>query len=95
MPVSPLAAPVAPVAPAAPQPRNPDAWRAAQAFEAQFLAEMLKHTGLSAPPGTMGGGMAEAQMASMMTEQRAHHMVQAGGIGLAQPVYQAIMRARP
>lgn len=66
---------------------------AAQKLEAGFLAEMLKSAGLGAARGAFGGGIGEEQFGSFLVEQQAREMVQAGGIGLAQSLFEA-MKAR-
>lgn len=60
---------------------------AAQKLEAAFLAEMLKGAGLDAMGGPFGGGEGEAQFASLMREEQARTMVEAGGIGLAEHLF--------
>ncbi len=64
--------------------------RAAQAFEAAFLAEMLKHSGLGKSPDGFGGGQGEEQFASMLHEAHAREIVAAGGIGLAEYIVTAL-----
>lgn len=66
---------------------------AAQRLEAGFLAEMLKSAGLGAPRGDFGGGAGEEHFSSFMVEAQAREMVEAGGIGLAQSLFEA-MKAR-
>ena len=66
---------------------------AAQKLEAGFLAEMLKSAGLGAVPEQFGGGAGEEHFASFMIEAQAREMVQAGGMGLAQSLFEA-MKAR-
>lgn len=66
---------------------------AAQKLEASFLAEMLKSAGMGAVPEQFGGGAGEEHFASFMVEAQAREMVQAGGIGLAQSLFEA-MKAR-
>ncbi len=76
--------------------RTPDDVRlmeAAQKLEAGFLAEMLKSAGLGAVPEQFGGGAGEEHFASFMIEAQAREMVQAGGIGLAESLFEA-MKAR-
>ncbi|SEW41178.1 Rod binding protein [Cognatiyoonia koreensis] len=63
---------------------------AAQKLEATFLAEMLKSAGLDAMAGAFGGGVGEDQFASFMREAQAEEMVKAGGIGLAEAIYNAM-----
>lgn len=60
----------------------------AKALEATFLAEMLKTTGLGKPPESFGGGAGEDAFASFMVQQTADHMTDAGGIGLAQSIFE-------
>lgn len=63
----------------------------AQSLEAHFLAEMLKAAGLHEQAGAFGGGPGEAQFASILRHAQAEQMVAAGGIGLAETIYQAIL----
>ena len=63
---------------------------AAQKLEATFLAEMLKSAGLGASRQTFGGGAGEDQFASFLREEQARGMVEAGGIGLAQALFEAM-----
>lgn len=65
-------------------------WIAAQALEQNFLSEMLKAAGLGETPGAFGGGIGEEQFASYLREAQSDAMVQAGGIGLAERLFQAI-----
>ncbi|MEY1557279.1 rod-binding protein [Yoonia sp. R2331] len=66
---------------------------AAQKLEATFLAEMLKSAGLDAQSGAFGGGIGEEQFSSFLREAQAEEMVAAGGIGLAESLFNA-MKAR-
>ncbi|PKP73669.1 MAG: chemotaxis protein chel [Alphaproteobacteria bacterium HGW-Alphaproteobacteria-6] len=66
---------------------------AAQALEAQFLAEMLKSAGLGEARESFGGGVGEEQFASFLRAEQAGAMAQGGGIGLAESIFQA-MKAR-
>ncbi len=65
----------------------------AEAFEASFLAEMLKpmFEGLSTD-GPFGGGEAEGTWRSFMIEAMAKQTVKAGGIGLADQVVSQMLR---
>ncbi|GAA0290561.1 rod-binding protein [Rhodovulum strictum] len=63
---------------------------AAQKLEAQFLAEMLKHAGLGESQGAFTGGAGEAQFASFLREAQAGEMARAGGIGLAERLFEAL-----
>ena len=64
--------------------------RAAGQLEARFLAEMLKAAGLGDARESFGGGAGEDQFASFLREAQAGEMVKAGGIGLAESLYQAL-----
>jgi len=65
----------------------------AQALEAQFLSEMLKSAGVGEIPTEFGGGLGEDQFASFLRDEQAKQMTQAGGIGLAQSLFDAMMAA--
>jgi len=67
---------------------------AAQKLEAGFLAEMLKSAGVGATPGAFGGGAGEDHFASFLREAQAEGMVAAGGIGLAESLYQSMLVRR-
>lgn len=66
---------------------------AARAFEAAFLTEMLKHSGLGEAPEGFGGGAGEAQFASHLRAAQARQMADAGGLGLAEHIFES-MKAR-
>jgi Rod binding domain-containing protein len=63
---------------------------AAQKLEATFLAEMLKSAGLGATRETFGGGSGEDQFSSFLREAQAKEMAAAGGIGLAEALFEAM-----
>lgn len=71
---------------------SPDARLRAAAvqLEATFLAEMLKSTGLGDSPSSFGGGAGEEQFASFLRETQAQAMAEAGGIGLAEALFEAL-----
>lgn len=66
---------------------------AAEKLEATFLAEMLKSAGLESQEGAFGGGIGEEQFTSFLRTAQAERMVAAGGIGLAEAIFDA-MKAR-
>ena len=68
-------------------------WKAAQALEQNFLAEMLKSAGVGEAPSAFGGGVGEEQFASYLREAQAGAMVEAGGIGLAERLFHAMKEA--
>lgn len=63
---------------------------AAKNLEATFLAEMLKSAGFGASRTTFGGGVGEDQFGSFLREEQAKGMVEAGGIGMAQALFDAM-----
>lgn len=60
-------------------------------LEAAFLSEMLKGAGLGARKGAFGGGVGEDQFASMLRERQAQLVVETGGIGLAEQLFQTLL----
>ncbi|PIE08364.1 MAG: chemotaxis protein chel [Rhodobacterales bacterium] len=64
--------------------------QAARELETSFLAEMLKSAGLGQTPEAFGGGAGEDQFASFLRLEQAREMVNAGGIGLAQSLFEAL-----
>lgn len=63
---------------------------AAQALEASFVAEMLKAAGVGAAPSAFGGGIGEEQFSSFLRDAQARDIVRAGGIGLAESLFDAM-----
>lgn len=76
--------------PMPPDPRQTALRQAAEDLEANFLSEMLKAARLGETPDTFGGGTGEDQFASFYRLAVAEKMVQSGGIGLAEQVFQAL-----
>lgn len=66
---------------------------AAEAFEAQFLAEMLEHAGLGAPRASFGGGPGEQAFSSLLIREHARLLTERGGIGLAERLFEAMKEA--
>ena len=64
--------------------------KAAQAFEASFLAEMLKNSGVNATPSGFGGGAGEEAFASFLTQEYARLIAERGGVGLAEQVFEML-----
>ncbi len=76
---------------ARPAPRSDGALRAAaEKLESTFLAEMLKSAGVGRPRASFGGGAGEEQFASFLRQAQADAMVKAGGIGLAEALFEAL-----
>lgn len=65
--------------------------RTAERLETAFLTEMLKGAGIGALGGAFGGGAGEDQFASLLREQYAEKMVQAGGLGLSEQIMRTMM----
>lgn len=63
---------------------------AARNLEAAFLAEMLKSAGLGQSREGFGGGTGEDQFSSFLVQEQASLIVQGGGIGLAQSLFDAM-----
>jgi Rod binding domain-containing protein len=66
---------------------------AAVEFEAVFLTQMLEHAGVGRAPGAMGGGAGEDGFRGMMLAEQGRQMARAGGVGLADHVYRAMLRS--
>jgi Rod binding domain-containing protein len=75
---------------AAPSPAEQQARRTAEAFEAAFLAEMLRYTGLNAMPASFGGGAGEEAFGSFLTDEYARLLAERGGIGIAEQVFEIL-----
>jgi Rod binding domain-containing protein len=63
---------------------------AAQKLEATFLAEMLKSAGLGETRDAFGGGEGEDRFSSFLLQAQAEKMVEAGGLGLAEAIFEAL-----
>jgi|LakMenEpi03Aug12_release.lakeMendotaPanAssembly.Ray.scaffolds.fasta_scaffold223694_2 Rod binding domain-containing protein len=82
-------------APALTRPDNDARLRAlSQQLEAGFLAEMLGHAGFGTARESFGGGAGEEQFASFLRQEQANAMVKAGGIGLAESLFNAMTGGR-
>lgn len=64
----------------------------AKDLEAAFLSEMLSYAGVDAPGGSFSGGVGEDQYASFLRDTQAKAMVEHGGIGLAEKLFQSLVR---
>lgn len=62
-------------------------------LEATFIAEMLKQAKFGETPESFGGGIGEDQFLSYMRQAQADEMAKAGGIGLAETLFQALAAA--
>lgn len=88
----PIARPVAGPMPVR-QDRLAAAREVAVQFEATFLAEMLKHTGVGAPRKSHGGGVGEDAFASFLATEYAMRMARSGGVGIATVIEAQILSA--
>ena len=77
---------------ATPSPRSAQLMQKAQELETSFLSEMLAHSGLDAQTGPFSGGIGEDQFASFLRDVQAKAMVEHGGLGLAQSIFQSLVR---
>ena len=74
--------------------RDPEVWAAAKALEASFLSTMLQSAGLGDAQDAFGGGIGEEQFAGMLASEHAKAVSDAGGIGLAESIYRAMLSER-
>lgn len=65
-------------------------YQAAVQLEATFLAEMLKSAGFGKTSDSFGGGIGEDQFSSFLVQAQAEALADAGGIGLAQSLFEAL-----
>lgn len=72
------------------QKKNEQLMDVARKLEANFLSEMLKSAGLGTTPSAFGGGAGEDQFASFLRQAQATEMVKAGGIGLAEALFESL-----
>lgn len=63
---------------------------AAVRLESVFLAEMLKSAGFGKTRDAFGGGAGEDQFGSLLVRAQAEQMARAGGIGLAESLFEAL-----
>lgn len=64
--------------------------RAARELETTFLAEMLKAAGLGKSREAFGGGAGEDQFGSFLVREQAAALVENGGIGLSESIFQSL-----
>lgn len=74
---------------AKPEAKAAEMKKAAVEFEAAFLAEMLKSSGLG-KTGAMGGGVGEDQFSSFLVTEQARAIAQSGGLGIAEMVLKSL-----
>ncbi|MCQ8241939.1 rod-binding protein [Rhizosaccharibacter radicis] len=83
-----------PAAPDATKAADPKLLKAAQDFEAMTIAQLLQPMFDTVHPsdGFFGGGAGEETFRPMLVSEMAKEMERHGGIGLAQPVYDEMLR---
>jgi Rod binding domain-containing protein len=92
-PLSPLPAAGATTPAASPIDRKSRAYKAAQEFEAVFLSQMVQEMNIGLKSdGVFGGGFAEETYRSLMYQEVGRQMAQTGGVGIADAVYQEIIK---
>jgi hypothetical protein len=74
-------------------PRHDQLMSKAEELEATFLSEMLAHSGLGEMQGSFSGGEGEAQFSSFLRQEQARLIVQKGGLGLAELIFNSMVRA--
>jgi peptidoglycan hydrolase FlgJ len=81
---------------APPQADTAKVWQAAHDFEAMAIGELLRpmFETVDSAHSTFGGGEAEAAWRPMLIDAIGKQMAQHGGIGLAVPVFNAMLRAQ-
>jgi flagellar protein FlgJ len=75
-------------------PKDPKAWKQAVDFEQMFLEQTLGQltSGLSGPGPLGDEGTGADVWRSMLTQQYAKSITQAGGVGIAPTIYSELMR---
>lgn len=65
----------------------------AEELEATFLSEMLASSGLDEMPSAFSGGEGEAQFSSFLRQEQARLIVQRGGLGLSELIFNSMVKA--
>lgn len=81
---------ISPIPTSGPPSRDQVLMQAAQKLEASFLAQMLKSAGMGQGRESYGGGAGEDQFASFLLDAQAEKIVESGGIGLAEALFEAL-----
>ncbi len=66
--------------------------KASRDLEASFIAEMLKSAGVGKSRDSFGGGAGEDNFSSFLVTAQAEKIVESGGFGLAEKIFQALTR---
>ncbi len=80
--------------PAGPSPADAKVWKAAQDFEAMAIGQFLQpmFSTVDTSQGLFGGGTGEQTFRPMLITEMAKGIEQRGGIGLAAPVYDQMLK---
>ena len=70
---------------------NPHLRAEAERFEAAFLAEMLRHSGLGRMPESFNGGAGEAAFAGSLVQEYASRIAATGTLGIAEQIYNTLV----
>ncbi len=70
---------------------NPRLRAEAERFEAAFLAEMLRHSGLGRMPESFNGGAGEAAFAGSLVQEYANRIAATGTLGIAEQIYTTLL----
>lgn len=60
-------------------------------FEAAFLAEMLRYTGLGRMPESFNGGAGEAAFAGSLVQEYANLIAATGTLGISDQIYESLL----
>ncbi len=70
---------------------NPRLRAEAERFEAAFLAEMLRHSGLGRMPESLNGGAGEQAFAGSLVQEYANLIAATGTLGIAEQIYHTLV----
>jgi peptidoglycan hydrolase FlgJ len=87
---------ISPAASTLPPAQTAKLWKAAHDFEAMAIGQLLQpmFATVDAAHDAFGGGEAEATWRPMLVDAIGRQMAAHGGIGLATPVFNAMLRAQ-
>ncbi len=60
-------------------------------FEAAFLAEMLRYTGLGRMPESFNGGAGEAAFSGSLIQEYANQIAATGALGISDQIYKSLL----
>ena len=91
-----MSAPIMPAASTLPPMQTAKLWQAAHDFEAMAIGQLLQpmFDTVDVKHAKFGGGEAEAAWRPMLVDAIGKQMAKHGGIGLAVPVFNAMLRAQ-